>query len=104
MFKPFYVHIHRQPGRMSPSYSRGFTVKVSPDRVEPHTMCSLQVAFCSQKDQFNKKIGRETAETKEPVIVSKRMLPHHLTQLADKVGGKGWYTESEFQYLYKYVL
>lgn len=66
-------------------------------------MCSIQVAFCSQKDQFNKKIGRQTVETKEAIVIQKRMLPHQLLQYCKKVTNTGWWGESDFHYLYKYL-
>lgn len=104
MFKPFYIHIHRQPGKMSSHFSRGFTVKISPDLTEPHKRVNIQVAFCSSKDQFCKKTGRKEADQKETQLVSKRSLPYNLVKLTNRVGGKDWYNENEFFYLYKYVL
>lgn len=89
---------------MSSHFSRGFTVKVSPDLTEPHKMVKMQVAMCSHKDQFCRKTGRKEVDQKEFEVVSKRMLPHLVTKLTEKVGGKNWYSEHEFFYLYKYVM
>ena len=102
MFKPFYVHFHREPGFVPNHYARGFTILVTPDRVDPATMCRVQVAFCSPKDQFNKKEGRETAKLHAEQLIQKRRLPQFVSEQADHVF-PNWMLERDYQYLYKYL-
>ncbi len=76
MFKPFYVHWHFPPGKMPNRTPRGFTAFVSP---HDDTHVKMQVAFCSPKDEFNKKKGRSYAEQAVVELVPKRRVPMMLS-------------------------
>ena len=104
MFKPFFIHEHREPGKVPSGTTRGFTAKITPDRIDPAKKCFIQVAFCSAKDQFNKKIGRETAEKKEQHFIDKKLVPIFLSVYCGKVWPNEDIHKSEFYYVYRYML
>lgn len=102
-FKPFYVHINHGPGPLPSRWARGATVLVSPDPQDGRS-CVVQVAVCSRKDQFNKKIGRGTAELAEEHVINKRQLGHKMVDLYVLTAPTRQPYPKGFDYLYKYML
>ena len=103
MFKPFYVHEHHQPGKLSGRTPRGFTLKVSPDLDDPRAVI-VQGAWCSNKDEFNKKTGRSLADIAESKSINKRKLPVLLAHMSSLVFTPSEYHESEYYYILKFVV
>lgn len=92
MFKPFFVHINpHAPGKRTNKHPRGATMYVSPS--EDERICQVQVALCSPKDEFNKKIGRETAMKAGIKIVNRRMVPKLAKRLAGECKAPWGYYE-----------
>jgi len=105
MFKPFFVHEHRQPGKMSNRGPRGFTVFVGPDQhIKGNVLVST--AWCSPKDQFIKKVGREHAANSYPISMKAHMLPKHVSGCYATLYPESWTAqqESTFFYLFKRML
>jgi len=82
MFKPFYIHYNKGPGKVDHKYARGFTAKISP-AFDRHAC--VQVAYCSPKDQFYKKAGRTMAELHQGTNVPMRKVPDMLAAFASRV-------------------
>ena len=61
----------------------GATVRVTGDTDTP-AQVEVQVAFCSKKDAFCKKTGRELASTRRPKIVALRYLPQELARISQQ--------------------
>ena len=105
MFKPFYVHCNSGTGKMPNRSPRGYTLYISADP-DNNRLCRVQGALCSPKDQFNKKIGRETAMSSEIKIINKRDLPTLVGRL-DQVVYPDYELDELVQdrlYLLKYVI
>lgn len=103
MFKPFYIHEHRGPGKVSGRSPRGFTLKVSPDpNNESHV--NVQGTWCSHKDQFCKREGHKFADAAELVSLNKRNLPSLVADMTNTVYNETIYTEHNYYYLLKYVI
>ena len=104
MFKPFFVHEHKQPGKMSNRGPRGFTVFVGPDQhIKGNVLVST--AWCSPKDQFIKKVGRQAAQDSFPVSMKAHTLPKHVAEcFATLFGGVIGLSESHFFYLFKRMI
>ena len=100
--KPFYVHRHGRPGKVSSRFARGFTVYVEENPINSHEV-NVGVAFCSPKDQFCKRIGREYAKSAEIKTINKRKLPKMLAAVAT-VAGDALTSEKNWEYLYKFML
>jgi len=80
-FKPFFIHkLFQQPGETKRRARRGMTVYVQPG--DTWREIKVQHAFCSIKDSFCKKFGREQALKRDPVILNTRELPDYLATLA----------------------
>ncbi len=80
--KPFNVHYNpNNPGKL-PSWCvrRGFTAHVS-EHPDPKRV-TLHFAFCSKKDEFNRKVGLSTALAHAPINVAKKQLPSVLKAMA----------------------
>lgn len=101
MFKPFYIHRYHQPGKLRSKVSRGFTALVSPVEGDSNKV-KVQGTFCSHKDQFSRKLGREQAARNEAVEISKRDLPRLLGVLNQELGLGN--REEPFYYTLKYVV
>jgi len=103
MFKPFFVHEHKQPGKMSNRGPRGFTVFVGPDQ---HIKGNVLVAtaWCSPKDQFVKKVGREQAANSYPISMKAHMLPKHVSECQRTLYPEMLSGEHQFFYLFKRML
>ena len=102
VFKSFYVHYNLVPGKLSGRAPRGFTLKVSPDEENPR-LIYVQGTWCSNKDEFNKAVGREMADMGERVSYNKRRLPE-LAASMRAVVDDAELNESEYLYLLKYVV
>ncbi len=102
MFKPFYVHWHFGPGKMPNRTPRGFTAFISP---HDDTHVKMQVAFCSPKDEFNKKKGRSYAEQAVVELVPKRRVPLMLAGCANVCDSiYDYHVEQHWYYIYKNML
>lgn len=105
LFKTFYIHNHKHGGKKQESHlKRGFTVIVS--HVEDdYTRAKVQVAFCSQMDNFSRKEGRSQAAAHDEQLVLKRDLRHVLAEFSRKVyGRKAARKPADFDYVMKYVV
>ena len=102
MFKPFFVHQYREPGKLPNRQPRGFTVWVTPDQ---HIKGNILVntAWCSPKDEFSKKKGREQAMNSWPISMRPQQLPVHLSNCSKNVWGYAS-PEDAFYYLFKRML
>jgi hypothetical protein len=101
MFKPFYIHRFHRPGKLPSRVSRGFTALITPIEGDLNKV-KVQGTFCSHKDQFSRKLGREQAARNEAVEINKRELPRFLAACNSALGVE--YTESQFYYTLKYVV
>lgn len=92
MFKSFYIHRHHPAGKLPNRAPRGFTALISPATTTfefggditnvDHRHTFMQVAFCSPKDQFNKKEGRKFAAQAKVEKINKRDVPRMLAALS----------------------
>ena len=103
MFKPFYIHEHHQPGKLTGRTPRGFTLKVSPDPLDHHNII-VSGAWCSNKDEFNKKTGRSQADIAEQKTINKRTLPGLVAQMQNVMHGYPNHLPRDNYYLLKYVI
>jgi len=103
VFKPFYVHEHHQPGKLSGRQPRGFTLKVSPDQANSRNVL-VSGAWCSNKDEFNKRTGRVLADVAESKSINKRTLPRLLAEMSNVVHVSRHYHESAYYYILKFVV
>lgn len=99
MFKPFYVHYNRGPGKLPNRTPRGFTALVSPHPDHAH-LAVMQGTFCSPKDEFNKKEGRSRAVVATMMEVKRREVPRMLSAMENVVYG----TDIDKAWSYMYVL
>lgn len=99
MFKPFYVHLNKGPGKMPNRTPRGFTAKVSPHPDDPRKTI-MQGTFCSPKDEFNKKQGRATADKAVTTEINRRDVPRMLAAMA-QVCGYEMHTDRTYLYVLK---
>jgi len=103
-FKPFFIHINSGPGKLPNRQPRGATVYVQPDLQTPGNVL-LHTAWCSPKDEFNKRLGRERSINAFPVSVSARQLPKHLAQTQKSVFPYLLVLQEQaFYYLYKRLM
>lgn len=102
MFKPFFVHHHHQPGKLSNRHPRGFTALI--EDAADNKYISMRVALCSPKDQYSRKQGRSYAQQSRQELIPKRDVPRilagleYICELSDEI------TESNWYYVYKYML
>jgi len=103
MFKPFFVHEHRAPGKLSNRGPRGFTIFVGPDQ---HIKGNILVSatWCSPKDQFVKRIGREKAVEAFPVSMKATALPLYIANCHNTVWNCSYNQPEQFFYLFKRML
>lgn len=83
--KSFNVHFNKaKPGKLDQWFKRrGFTAVVNwEDSNNPY--CSVSVAWCSGKDEYNKKVGLSTAALAPSQLVHKKHLPDYLLDLEAK--------------------
>lgn len=82
----------------------GATVRVVGD-TEMVGQVDVQVAFCSPKDMFCKRVGRQLATNAPLKVVSLRYLPHELKRVADKVTRTcKVYTNDNYMFSLRYFL
>ena len=86
----------------------GATVKVTGDTEKVGTV-DVQTTFCSRKDPFCKKIGRDTAEKKMVLSVPLRYLPAELgriqaTALKKSKADESRYFAKDYTFATKYFL
>lgn len=100
MFKPFFVHRHHRDPNFLKRYKRprGFTLYVQP-KLDDYKMCIISGTWCSNADNFCRKIGRDNAIKAEQHVINKRDLPKWVSRMATECGMGGEYDE----YLYKYL-
>ena len=107
MFKPFIIHYNpHRPGKRPNNHAiRGYTAYIQPATGDSRS-CVVSVALCSPKDQFCKKLGRETALGAVQQTINKRDLPRVLVDLDNKCHGFTWTTGRTYarDYVLKYVI
>lgn len=102
MFKPFYVHQHSNAKYAKRDNTpRGFTLYVQQDPNEPHNVI-VQGAWCSNKDNFCRRIGRNTANFAEEKSINKRDLPKLLTAMMHACQFEA--VDQDFYYVWRYVI
>lgn len=103
MNKPFFVHINpHHPGKyLNAKQSRGATLYVVP---RADQQCEVGVAYCSPRDNFNKKTGRAVAQAAERSIINKRQLPSFAAEIRNKTYEYGCYPASFYDYLLRNFL
>jgi hypothetical protein len=102
--KSFNVHFNKaRPGKLDAWFKRrGFTAVVScKDNNDP--WCYVSVAWCSGKDEYNKKVGLSTAALAPSRVVHKKHLPSYLLDLEAKCmrGGFPLHPNGHYNYLLK---
>lgn len=96
-----YFHIRPQAGVKAKF--NGATVLVVGDTEMP-AQVDLQVAFCSRKDMFCKKIGRDLSNKSPLKIVPLRYLPNELARIEDNVHGYELDNANDFLFALRYFL
>lgn len=110
-FKPFFFHHDELRGMSKQTLKelstvqrhrpRGFTMFVQPS--DNPRMIKVQVAMCSPKDNFCKKIGREQALQHEIKEINARDLPKTIGEFVSKTTwGCAW--ARGYDYMLKYVI
>lgn len=103
MFKGFFVHLNRGPGKLPNRNPRGATIYVEPDtQVKGNIL--VYTAWCSPKDEYNKAVGRERSINTFPVSMEPKLLPVHVANCHRNVWSSVHAHESDFYYLYKRML
>lgn len=104
--KAFYVH-HQVARHYARAHRRGFTAFIRPAEDDPRKVL-FSVAYCSKKDPFCKKIGRQVAEREVvAMLVNKRDVPKFLRMaelkcLYDHAEDDTY--DLEWQYIYRYMM
>ena len=111
-FKPFYIHFNRQRRKDDHGHARhsprGFTAFIEPGDTSREV--KVRIAFCSYKDEFNKKVGREQAHAKDAQVINTRDLPKVLAGARAMSDGlvdmymNGTYYIGEYQYVFRYIV
>jgi hypothetical protein len=104
--KVFYIHLNPfNPGPMKVRRPfRGATIMVSP---KSDTEVLMQATFCSKKDPFCKKTGREEAAKAEAETVNMRDVPKMVAAVAAVVDNVECLTEAQLNHRghrYDYLL
>lgn len=81
----------------------GATVVVCGDTDDP-AQVDVRVAFCSRKDKYCRKTGREEALKAKPKIVMLRHLPRELHNIAVESGYGDTWNYAAFDFAVKYFL
>lgn len=93
--------------RRGDSTCGGATVRVTGDTTHP-TQVEIQAAFCSPKDSYCKKTGRELAAQRTAKIVPLRYLPQELGKIAKRADaiahGKSIAQFQDYTYAVRYFL
>ena len=102
MFKPFYIHRNKQPGKLPNHKPRGFTALISPVNGDNRKV-AMAVTFCSPKDEFNKATGRlQARDLNKTEVVNAREVAKLLAACSSVCGIAA--TEQDFQYTFKHML
>lgn len=103
-FKPFFVHKFHGTGKMPNRHARGFTAHIKPSD-QLHKVL-MSVAWCSPKDQFNKKTGREQSQDSPDnyELVNKRDVPNLLAGCEQVCALTVDHKPGTWYYIYKYML
>ena len=102
-FKPFFVHKFHKPGEGFKKKDRGFTAYIQPNP-DNNREVFMQVSFCSYRDAFCKKIGREEALKTAREPINTRMVPNYIAMLEAYCGLVETMNERDHYFLYKYML
>ena len=103
--KPFYIHFQRPVSKDAHGAlkhkPRGFTALIKENPDDARTVL-MQVTFCSTRDQFCKKTGRQEADLAKTEAINKRRVPELLNAC---VGACQGITEpNHYDYVWKYML
>jgi len=103
-FKPFYIY-RNNPRRHDDSGAtkrmpRGFTAKIEPSK-EKHKVL-VSISFCSYKDEFVKKKGRELVDLLPGQLVNARDVARVLSEASNRAGR--WSAEGNLLYVLKFML
>lgn len=85
------------------SKRNGATVVVTGDTDDP-AQVDVRVAFCSRKDMYCRKTGREEALKAKPKIIMLRHLPREMLNIAVEAGYSHESQKSMYDYTVKYFL
>jgi len=108
--KPFYIHHHREVFKHEKANRRhlpkGFTALISPVGGVPNAdrMVLFSATFCSNKDEYSKKAGREAVKDIIPELVNKRDVPRLLGECEQYVEHWPLSMESDYYYVLKYLV
>lgn len=75
-FKPFYIH--KQTRLKETGKFRGFSAYIEPS--EDHRKVLIKITYCSRKDEFCRKKGREALAQMESKEINSRTLPAALDE------------------------
>ena len=93
-----FFHLRRFGG-IYPETRGGATVRVTGD-TEHVGQVDVQVTFCSKKDVYCKKTGREVAAKAPVKVVPLRYLPQELKRIAEKAGCHSQFQDQSFAVRY----
>lgn len=96
-------YFHIRPTAGSKGKFNGATVLVVGDTEMP-AQVDIQVAFCSRKDMYCKKIGRDLANKAPLKIVPLRYLPNELARIEDNVYGFELDNANDYLFSVRYFL
>ena len=103
-FKPFFVYFNRPTYKNATSKERhaprGFTAYIMPGE-QPREVL-VQATFCSSRDEFVKKEGRQLALAAEVAKFNPRDLPKLLSSMAAACAAESY--EQDYLYTLKYVV
>ena len=95
-------YFHIRPVNFKKKYN-GATVKVTGDLDYPGQV-DVQVVFCSNKDLYCKKTGRDLVDVAKIKIVPLRYLPSELARIEDGVVGVELENKMDFLFALRYFL
>lgn len=95
----------RRRGRYETALTGGATVCVTGDTKKVDEVI-VQTVFCSKKDPYTKKTGREIAITQSEKVVKLRYLGAELDQIAEEVYQKcgGYKQDTDYNFAMRYFL
>lgn len=104
--KTFFVHHNRKVFKTDNSHRRhqpkGMTICVS-EHPDPRQV-NVQITFCSNKDEYSKRAGRDAAQAAPKEPINKRALPFVVSTAANHVEGHALTWDQQYYYLYKYLM
>lgn len=96
-------YFHIRPAAGIKGKFNGATVLVIGDTEIP-AQVDVQVAFCSRKDMYCKRVGRATAEKSPIKIVPLRYLSNELSRIEEQVYGYELDNKQDFLFALRYFL